>query len=119
MEVVIVKKQEFPLLGRTDVEASVKFDAATPNRGNLEKAIADKLKVEAGLVVAEHVYSGFGQRSAVVIAHAYKDAKSKETFTVIPSKVRVASAKAKFDGVRKAAADKKAAAEGSAGQAAA
>ncbi len=110
MEVTIGKKVEFALLGRTSVEATVKFDAATPNRGNLEKAIADKLKVEPALVIAEHVYSDFGSRSAKIQALVYKDAKHKALYTVVPGKVIAAKAKERFDAVRKAATEKKEAA---------
>lgn len=110
MELEITKKTEFPMVGRTQVECGVKFDAATPKLDDLRNAIGQKLKVEAGLVVINHVYSGYGSRTATVHAYAYKDAMSKGMFTVIAKKKRKADAKAKYDASRKAFADKKEAA---------
>lgn len=92
-------------MGRTELQGSVKFDAATPRLDALRNAIGEKLHVEPGLVVVNHVYSAYGQRAAVVHAYAYKDAKAKDLFTIIPKKKLKADAKVKFDAVRKAAAD--------------
>ena len=114
MEVEITKKTEFPMMGRVQVEAKVTFDQATPKVPDVANGIAQKIKSEASLVVVNHLYSDFGRRTAVAHAYAYKDQKSKDLFTIISSKQRVADAKAKFDGVRAKAAEKKAAAEAAA-----
>ena len=114
MELKITSKIEFPLVGRTHVLGKVTFDAATPPMAEIAKAVALNMKSSYELVVFNHVYSDFGRRAANVDVYVYKDEKSKTLLTVIPHKARKASAKAKFDEVRKVAAEKKAAAEAAA-----
>lgn len=111
MNLKIIEKKEQPVLGRVHITAVVGFEAATPSNADISKELSKQLKVEEGLVVVKHIYTEFGLHNADIEAVAYKNVESKTRYTLIAKKVRKAEAKAKFDGVRAKAAEKKAAAE--------
>lgn len=79
MEIEIKKQRETPLLSRTRVTLTLDYDAATPNRLEIRKAVAHKLKAKEELVVIKHIYTRFGQKKAKVIAHVYNDKKEMES----------------------------------------
>ena len=78
MEIEIKKQRETPLLSRTRVTLTLNYDAATPNRLEIRKAVAHKVKAKEELVVIKHIYTRFGQKMAKVIAHVYNDKKDME-----------------------------------------
>lgn len=78
MEIEIKKQRETPLLSRTRVTLTLDYDAATPNRLEIRKTVAHKLKAKEELVVIKHIYTRFGQKKAKIIAHVYNDRKEME-----------------------------------------
>ena len=78
MELEITKQRETPLLERTRISAMVDFENKTPSRVQLRKDIAKKLKTDESLIIIRHIYQRYGQKTAKVIAHVYKDAKYME-----------------------------------------
>jgi ribosomal protein S24E len=78
MEIEIKKQRETPLLSRTRATLTLNYESATPNRLEIRKAVAHKLKAKEELVVIKHIYTRFGQKMAKVIAHIYNDKKEME-----------------------------------------
>ena len=70
----IHQKTENDVLSRVEVEGTITFDAATPSRQELVKAIAADLKVSHDLVVIRSIRTRFGKREAAFTAQAYKHA---------------------------------------------
>ena len=61
------------LLPRKEVRVAVSYDGATPNRKQLKKSVADKLKVKEDLVIVRHVYVRYGSKEADVVAFVYEN----------------------------------------------
>ena len=72
MNIKVIKKIERPLLSRTELEAEVYFDGATPKRTDLLKSLAAALKVSEDTVIIRRIYTNFGARSAKFTANIYK-----------------------------------------------
>lgn len=72
MNIKIVKKIERPLLFRTELQAELHFDGATPNRTDIKKTLASALKVAEDTVAVRSVKTQFGKRSANFVANLYK-----------------------------------------------
>ncbi|MDO8643178.1 MAG: hypothetical protein Q7R76_06405 [Candidatus Woesearchaeota archaeon] len=75
MDVTILKERETPLLARKRVTLEATYDAATPSRVDLTKAVAKKVGADEKLVSVRHIYTRFGKRKARIIAHIYADEK--------------------------------------------
>lgn len=78
MEINILEDNQKPLLSRREVLAEVSFDAQTPSRPEIRKALASKLKVNVELVIVTNIDTEFGYRKANVDAHVYKNKKDLE-----------------------------------------
>lgn len=77
----IISKEERPLLGRTDVQASISFEGATPSRKDVRKDVAKALGEKIEHVIVKTIKTGYGGQSAHVEAAVYKnldDAKALE-----------------------------------------
>ncbi len=72
----ILNRKENPLLSRTDIIAEVSYDASTPKRADVKKAVAAELKVSEGTVVIKKISPVFGERKSGVEAGVYKDEAS-------------------------------------------
>ena len=72
MNIKVIKKIERPLLSRTELDAEVHFDGATPKRTELLKSLAAALKVSEDIVIIRRIYTNFGARSAKFTANIYK-----------------------------------------------
>jgi len=72
MNIKVNKKIERPLLARTELQADVHFDGATPKRTDLQKSLAAALKVSEDAVAIRRIYTNFGARSAKFTANIYK-----------------------------------------------
>jgi len=75
MDITILKERETPLLARKRVTLEATYDAATPSRADLTKAVAKKVGAEEKLVSVRHIYTRFGKRKARIIAHIYSNEK--------------------------------------------
>ena len=71
MNIKVIKKIERPLLARTELQAEVHFDGATPKRSELQKALATALKISEDIVIVRRIYTNFGARSAKFTANIY------------------------------------------------
>jgi small subunit ribosomal protein S24e len=74
----ILKKEENALLGRTEVEAELAFEGATPSRQKVLTTVAAAVKVKPELIVLVSIKGNYGQQSATVTAHAYKNREQLE-----------------------------------------
>lgn len=72
MEVNIISEKENPLLKRKEVRFHVKHDAAaTPQRLEIRKAVADALKANVDLVFVKRFETRSGMHMAVGVANLY------------------------------------------------
>ncbi|MFH1649828.1 MAG: hypothetical protein ABIA93_04725 [Candidatus Woesearchaeota archaeon] len=78
MEISITSKEKHPLLHRTDIKASVRFEGPTPNRKELRKEITKVLNAKDELLVLKHIKSQFGNHIAILTLALYDDVKTLE-----------------------------------------
>jgi small subunit ribosomal protein S24e len=72
MKVEVVKKEENPLLKRTEIEFKVEHKGApTPKRLEVKAALASALGVPEEVLVIEKLASSYGSQTASGIARAY------------------------------------------------
>jgi ribosomal protein S24E len=76
MDIQITKDEHKPLLGRREILGKISYEAATPKRADIRKAVADKLKVKEELVLVNRIHTEYGSQSAKIIVHVYDDEKS-------------------------------------------
>jgi len=73
MDLKIIKKQDNPLLSRTEIEAEASFfNEPTPKKEDIKKKISSMEKADEKLVVVKNVYGNFGAGKASVLAYVYK-----------------------------------------------
>lgn len=70
----VLKESKYPLLSRTRVTAKILYEGATPSRLVMRRKIAEVCKSKEDHVAIRHIFTGFGQREAKVIAHVYENA---------------------------------------------
>lgn len=73
MDLTITKQTENPLLSRKEVQAKIVFEGATPNRVDVQKALAKSIKADEKMVIVQTIQTSFGHSNATVVAHAYSD----------------------------------------------
>ena len=78
MNLDITSKKEEPLLSRTEVNAVLDFEKATPSYKEVATLLASGLKADEKLIAVRHVYNQFGAKKARVIAYLYKDEQKKQ-----------------------------------------
>lgn len=73
MELKIIKKQDNPLLSRTEIKAELNFfKEPIPKKEDVKKKLASIEKANENLVVVKTIYSSFGTGKADVVAYIYK-----------------------------------------------
>lgn len=80
MKLDIINKKENALLGRTEIEAKLSFEGATPKRAETIKALASAMKTKPQLVVVRSIETHYGGLSADVSACIYSDEKKLELY---------------------------------------
>jgi len=75
MNVEVISTTDNKLLDRKEINASVSFDGATPNRKEIREAISTKLGLNPDFTILNSIVNEFGARKIRVLAHAYKDIK--------------------------------------------
>ena len=78
MQISVTSKKEEPLLSRTQVNATLEFEKATPSYPEVTSLLATHLKADEKLIAIRHVYNSFGQKKAEVIAYVYSDESKKQ-----------------------------------------
>jgi ribosomal protein S24E len=73
MNVEITETRDNRLFARKEVEAEVRFDAATPKRAEIKETLCGKLGVNPELAVIRKIGTKFGQKKAHVLLHVYDD----------------------------------------------
>ena len=86
MELEIKNKYENKLLKRAEIDAILKFDAATPSNDEVKTKLSAQLGGDKSLVVVDHIYTTFGTHEAKVIAKIYDDKGTMEQFEPKPKK---------------------------------
>jgi small subunit ribosomal protein S24e len=79
MDIHVVSKEARPLLKRTEVEARIAFQGATPTKKQVVEAVAKATGAKHDLVIVRKITTNFGDQSAAVSARIYDDKKSLET----------------------------------------
>ncbi|MFA6908208.1 MAG: hypothetical protein WC263_05270 [Candidatus Micrarchaeia archaeon] len=79
MQVNVKDKKENRSLSRQEITCEISFDKAKPSRKELREAICTATGISPELLVIVSSTGGFGQRSGIVLAHAYS---SKEALAV-------------------------------------
>ena len=72
MNFEIKEKKENSLLERTEVDAVVSFDGATPPVAQMRDLVVQKLGCNPDLMVIRKVKPGFGEQSVSIRIHVYK-----------------------------------------------
>jgi small subunit ribosomal protein S24e len=80
MDVNIKSKTEKPLLSRTDVQARVAYEGATPKREALRDSLASALKKPADQVIVRRITTEFGKQAVQVEASVYESKEMIEKF---------------------------------------
>jgi len=93
MEMSISQKTKEPLLSRMRVCGNLTFEATTPSKDELKKAIAAALKADENLVVVKKIDNAFGKRAAKFEACVYDDEKIMATVEPKPKKKAEAAPK--------------------------
>ncbi|MFH2106918.1 MAG: hypothetical protein ABII22_06685 [Candidatus Micrarchaeota archaeon] len=75
MELNIESEKENKLLNRKEVEATITFDAATPNRIQIKELVCGKLGANTDFAVLRKTKNEFGRKRISVTLHLYKDAE--------------------------------------------
>ena len=73
MNIEIKAKNENPLLGRSEVDAVVSFEGATPSFNDIKSTLVQKIGCNPDLTVIKRTESKFGEREMSVRVHIYKD----------------------------------------------
>ena len=71
MQVNIKDKKENKSLGRQEIACEISFEKAKPSRKDLREAIAAATGIAPELMVIVSSKGGFGERSGIVLVHAY------------------------------------------------
>jgi ribosomal protein S24E len=85
MDLNITKKEEQPLLSRTEIIAEITFGGETPSRYDIVQAISKQLKSNPEFTLVKHIYNEFGSQKANIEAYIYKDEK---VMKVLEKKIR-------------------------------
>lgn len=102
MELKIANKKENPLLSRIEVSGEIVFSGATPSNADLQKAIADKLKVDPSVVKVKNINTSFGETKASFEVNVYQSKELLDNFEPIGKKVKEKIAKAEEEAKKKA-----------------
>jgi len=78
MSLNITKKNEQPLLKRTEIHAEITYERMTPSRDAIIKEIAKKTGASEDTVVLKHIDVIQGSRKANILAYAYEDAAAQK-----------------------------------------
>ena len=92
MEMNIEAKTKEPLLSRLRVSGNLAFEATTPSKAELAKAIAHATKADENLIVVKKIDNSFGKRSAKFEACVYDDEKTLQRVEPKPKKKAEAAA---------------------------
>ena len=79
VQVNITSKKEEPLLSRTQINATLEFEKATPSYAETISLLATHLKTDEKLIAIRHIYNSFGAKKADVIAYLYSDENKKQS----------------------------------------
>ncbi len=71
----ITSKEENKLLQKVEVTATMLFEGATPNRKDVQQAIAAQIKAKETLVIITKIDTAFGNSKAIITANVYADEK--------------------------------------------
>ena len=71
MNLKIISQTEEPLLSRTNIKASISFEAQTPSTEDVKKQLASAAKKDEKLVVIKKIATHYGSREADVDAYIY------------------------------------------------
>ena len=80
MAIEITNTNKNPLLGREELTGKLTFEAATPKKEDVAKAVADATKSTVEKIVVKKIATNFGSRSAIVTAYNYESKEKKEEF---------------------------------------
>ncbi len=83
MKLTITKEKENKLLKRTEIEAEIEYEGATPSNDVIKDKISEVKKAEKDLIVTKGIYSLFGKTKCKVIVDIYE---SKEAMGEIEPK---------------------------------
>ncbi len=86
MEMNIEHKIKEPLLSRLRVTGNLTFEATTPSKADLKKAIAHATKAEESLIVVKQIDNAFGKKSAKFEANIYDNEKDMQRIEPKPKK---------------------------------
>ena len=86
MELSIKTQKENKLLNRSEIEAQISYQNATPSMAEVKKAIASHSKSDESNVVVKYIKGGFGHTSAHVSAFVYADKKAFDMSELIKKK---------------------------------
>ncbi|MBI2146765.1 30S ribosomal protein S24e [Candidatus Woesearchaeota archaeon] len=83
MNITINTTHENKLLERSEIDATVVFEGATPSTTDVTMALAAQLKKDLEVVVVKHLHTIFGRREAKVEAFVYHSPTARKRFEVI------------------------------------
>lgn len=73
MDLKIIKKQDNPLLSRTEIKAeAVFFGEPTPKKDDIKKKVSSIEKSNENLVVIKKIHNDFGAAKSNILAYIYK-----------------------------------------------
>ncbi len=73
MQVNVKDKKENKSLSRQEIICEISFDKAKPSRKDLREAICTATGISPELMVIVSSKGGFGERSGIVLVHAYSN----------------------------------------------
>ncbi len=86
MELHIEHKIKEPLLSRLRVTGNLTFEATTPSKADVKKAIVSATKMEENLTVVKQIDNAFGKKNAKFEAYIYDNEKDMQRIEPKPKK---------------------------------
>jgi len=74
----ITNTVENNIFSRNEITATLDYSASTPSRKDILKELSKQLKVNEDMIIVDNVKTKFKERTAIVVARAYKDKKILE-----------------------------------------
>lgn len=77
MELKIIEEKQNPLFNRKEISAEISADV-TPNKQEVKKLIAEKLKTHPETIIIKNILGKFGSKEFTINAHIYNSVEDKE-----------------------------------------
>jgi small subunit ribosomal protein S24e len=102
MKLEITTKKENPLIGRTEINATLVYQGTTPSNQDVLQDLAKQLSLKPELIVVKQIKGVFSEQKAIVRAFAYSSTTALSKYEMSTKHLRkLAEEKAKKEAEKK------------------